>query len=492
MITHIRPSSTALAAMSAAALLSALSGCAVQSSSTREAPATPVTITLDGDVSDWPAEAACVADAQYLYIRVAPSEELFTLQHSEKSLSVFFDVDADGATGLQADEPAEGVRGSDLEIRFSPKSDDAQAASARNGVAVFAIDASGTRTRIRNADLALTFAPTFAAQWYELRIARAVASPALPKRGLATAGGRVRGIAVLTDSSGGFDGSTDPFETSLTQASAFRAAATSLPDKPGNATRVMSWNVLKGKLVETPQPFARVFRAVAPDVILLQEWGEGDPVAWFTTIVPSPSGWKAVKAGDCVVLSRNDISRVGQPELSVSTTEGPRGVRFVAGVTTGPAGEIVVGSMHLKCCGGAGGSEDQRRIAEAKVIRDAMRSAQGLPAARVFGGDLNLVGTRTPLDELRAGLDADASELAVADARVLGDSASYTWVDWATDFTPGRLDYLLYSDASVEAGATFVLDTSKLSPQALERAGLRADDTSHSDHLPVILDVLGR
>jgi len=71
----------------------------------------------------------------------------------------------------------------------------------------------------------------------------------------------------------------------------------------------------------------------------------------------------------------------------------------------------------------------------------------------------------------------------------LGDNAMYTWFDAGNAFTPGRLDYLLYSDAVAEAVNSFVLDTGVMSEAALARVGLDADDTSNSDHLPVVLDV---
>ena len=65
----------------------------------------------------------------------------------------------------------------------------------------------------------------------------------------------------------------------------------------------------------------------------------------------------------------------------------------------------------------------------------------------------------------------------------------YTWYDAGNTYTPGRLDYLLYSDSVAEAANSFVLDTSKLSEAALARLGLDATDTAASDHLPVVLDV---
>ena len=56
-------------------------------------------------------------------------------------------------------------------------------------------------------------------------------------------------------------------------------------------------------------------------------------------------------------------------------------------------------------------------------------------------------------------------------------------------FSPGRLDWILYSDATLEVVNAFVLNTDKLSARALADAGLESEDTQASDHLPVVVDV---
>ncbi|MCZ6444681.1 MAG: endonuclease, partial [Planctomycetota bacterium] len=65
-----------------------------------------------------------------------------------------------------------------------------------------------------------------------------------------------------------------------------------------------------------------------------------------------------------------------------------------------------------------------------------------------------------------------------------------TWADPDEPFVPGRLDYLLYSDATLTLPRAFVLDSRDLNPRWLDRHGLKLDDTaSASDHLPLIADV---
>jgi endonuclease/exonuclease/phosphatase family metal-dependent hydrolase len=169
-------------------------------------------------------------------------------------------------------------------------------------------------------------------------------------------------------------------------------------------------------------------------------------------------------------------------------------VRFVAASIVTPLGEVLAGSTHLKCCGFAGSEEDARRIAEAAAINNAYRTIAGAtaPALRVIGGDMNLVGSRTPIDMLRASLDADGSDMDIAPALVLGDAAYYTWADDANNFSPGRLDWLLIGDAQARVVNAFALDTTRLSDAALSQAGLQRTDSRASDHMPVVVDLIRR
>src|SRR5262245_21368870 len=153
---------------------------------------------------------------------------------------------------------------------------------------------------------------------------------------------------------------------------------------------------------------------------------------------------------------------------------------------------MVTGCAHLKCCGTKDSPEDQARMAEARAINAAFASAAGAldkSAIRLLGGDFNLVGSRPPLDILRQGLDADGSDLGVIAPRVLGDSSLITWRDPASGYAPGRLDYMLVSNANAQVVNAFVLDTSRLSDESLAQMGLDRTDCDGSDHLPVIIDI---
>jgi endonuclease/exonuclease/phosphatase family metal-dependent hydrolase len=164
----------------------------------------------------------------------------------------------------------------------------------------------------------------------------------------------------------------------------------------------------------------------------------------------------------------------------------------VAAAVVGTRRRALVLSAHLRCCGWAGSFEDRTRQVEADAIRRAVKRARTAVSfdGVIIAGDLNLVGSRRPLDLLAEGLDGDGSPLAAATALQIDGRSNATWSDPDQPFVPGRLDFLLYPDATMEAINALVADTRDLEPRWLKRHGLRLDDTaSASDHLPVVADL---
>ena len=88
------------------------------------------------------------------------------------------------------------------------------------------------------------------------------------------------------------------------------------------------------------------------------------------------------------------------------------------------------------------------------------------------------------------GLDLDASVLGVVDAYQIDGRSNATWADRRQPFVPGRLDYAVFSDSTLNTKRSFVYDSWDLAPKWCAHHGAQADDTSlASDHLPVVFDV---
>lgn len=449
-------------------------------------------IVLDGDVGEWPEGIAAVSDEHWLYLRFRIDGPLRTLQGMDTPMSILIDADGDPATGRSITEPAiEGGLGADVEIIFSPREPDAQRVG--QGVMFRVQTPDGTARVVPHERLGFSFTPTHAAEWYEARLSRR----ALQDLGL-KATGRIAGVVVLHDGRGEVSAWADPFEVQPPALRPWTGADARVPAKPAGAVRVMSWNVEHTSPAKNPAPFARVIRVLDPDVMLFQEWVDGDADAiraWLIAHVDDSVPWHVLKgrAWGVAIASRHPLSTL-TPMDPPSPTGGSNPMRFLGALAQTPTGPLAVGSTHLKCCGTLGSREDQTRMAEARSIASMMSEALGqTPGSQawgvVIGGDLNLVGSRPPIDALARGVDLDGSDLAIAHPMILGDAAMYTWFDPGSAFTPGRLDFLLYSDGVADAANAFVLDTSKLGDAALARLGLDATDTAASDHLPVVLDL---
>lgn len=457
-------------------------------------------ITIDGDISDWAPDVVVTADADYVYLRFRVAGPLMTLQSSPETLSILLDADASAATGAPISELASAASmGIDLEIQFSPMTDSGTPAA---GVAAIAIDATGATERLTHSALDFSFSPTYASEWYEARLSRqstgsGLLSPSILK------GRRVRGVMGLYDAAGNISGVSDAFEASMPPASSGRRLADApIPATPRGALRVMTWNVLRSAPAGNPAPFTRLLRAVNPDVILIQEWDAdaGTIRAWFDSAMPEHAPWNVVSTigagggqNGVGIVSRHPIaSNTADGSLTPGVSRvGENQVRFIGAVVTTPLGDVLVGSTHLKCCGFAGSDEDQRRLGEAGAINAAFGAmANRSLAFRLIGGDMNLVGSRGPLDALRNGLDADGSDLEPAPALVLGDAAYFTWYEAGNVFSPGRLDWLLVGDSQARIARSFVVDTGRLSDGALAQGGLQREDSRGSDHMPVVVDLM--
>ncbi len=478
----------------AAGLLALLTACS--GSPRRAAPA--ASITIDGDVSDWPAEVVATADADYLYLRFRIAGPLITLQASPETLSILLDADDSSATGAPISElAAASSMGIDIEIQFSPMTDSGQPA---NGVSAIAIDSTGATERLSHTALDFHFSPTYASEWYEARISRQSTGAGLLSPGILK-GRSVRGVLGLYDAAGNISGASEAFGTAMPPAASERRLSdTPVPATPRGALRVMTYNVLRSSPASNPGPFTRLVRLINPDVILIQEWDTDAATigAWFDAALPEHAPWSVVATsglyGVGLVTRHPLVSSTVDGSLTPGVAAiGESKVRFAGAVVRTPLGDVLVGSTHLKCCGTAGSSEDVRRMEEARAINTAFGAMGNRSLAlRVIGGDMNLVGSRGPIDTLRGGLDADGSDMEIAPAMVLGDAAYYTWSDTGSPFSPGRLDYVLVGDSQARVVRSFVVDTARLTDSALAQSGLQRGDSRGSDHMPVVVDLVRR
>ncbi|MFG0319498.1 MAG: endonuclease/exonuclease/phosphatase family protein [Planctomycetota bacterium JB042] len=456
---------------------------------TPEAPPAPPSIVLDGAFDEWPEGVLATADDEWLSLRLS-GDPATTLQGGQVSAALWIDVDGRAQSGRK-----EGDLGVDLEILFSPPSD--RRPGPRAGIEIRAVGEHAIHEVVSHAAIGLAFAPTFASESYELRIARRT-SLKEPVGSRWHRSEHVRGKFVRRDA-GGAIVAEQPFDLELERAAPPADPAGRIPPRIEGAVRVMSWNIERAAPRENPKPFARVLAALDPDVVLLQEWwetSEKELLAWFSANAPSRTPWRAITFGElgCAVLTRLPaVPLLAAPldPLRRVDDRDPRPVRFVGATVETAAGPLICGSLHLKARGHAGSWEDRLRVVEAETIRARLASAlEATPdAALVVAGDWNLVGSDRPLDALRRALDRDGSDLEPIDANVLGDRSLHTWTHAESSFTPGRLDWIVTSDSVLETRQAFVLDTARLADDALRAGRLKRDDSRATDHLPLVVDL---
>lgn len=460
-------------------------------------------VVIDGDLSEWSSEVGMWADSDYLYFRIQLPEPA-SLQSNSETVVLAVDLDDDPSTGIEleplvVDDAGAGSMGMDLQVLFSPAVIEGGVRAIGSGVRVNAITGSRANPipeQLSATDIGLVYSPTHVSSVFEARISRH--TPGAPSlEGVQSSALRASSRIIVRGPDGSLRGASEVIGMDLPARSPVLVGSdASIPSRSAGEIRVVSYNVLFESPESNPWAFSRTLTALDPDIVLVQEWaGRGasgvdadDVESWFNAYVPSDTSWSVI-AGDSwgtAVVTKHPAYRLhGEVNLA------DRPVRVVTAMVETPIGEVSATSLHLECCGGPDGPEEMVRLEEAQLINDALVRGLGArsDAIRVVGGDFNLVGTRRPLDVIRAGLGTDGRDLAVTRPLVLGDPVVTTWWVDGSEFAPSRLDYVLVGPGNARVVRSFVLETRALSASACERAGLELQDTAASDHLPVVVDI---
>ncbi|MGY8787546.1 MAG: T9SS type A sorting domain-containing protein, partial [Fidelibacterota bacterium] len=268
--------------------------------------------------------------------------------------------------------------------------------------------------------------------------------------------------------------------------------------------RIVTYNTLwNGILEEDRQPsFQRIFQALDPDAIVLQEhtdWNEIQTIvqSWF----PQETWYASWTYSDLVVLSRFPILS----DANLSSSE--RTMCALLDTEAEMGKNLLIINSHLSCCGNNEGRQQQ--VDEfASVWRNWITSGNGpfeledeTPFVHV--GDFNFVGYRQQVETIRIGdienvedygndflPDWDSTNIVDLFSRHTHKRMGYTWRSDGSSYNPGKLDYVFYSDATIDTGKHFIVNTLAMDSTSLSDYGLEWDDTQEaSDHLPRIFDI---
>ncbi len=447
-------------------------------------------LMVDGNLSDWESAHFMAESDEHLFIRF-PTLEPTTLTRSPRAIHIAIDFDGDDTGVGHFLEP-----GTDIEIVFSPPREPGE-----RGWRPTITGYLPEETVLLAADMDLASGPSHASSWFELRLSRAKLAKVLR----ASETGGAAGLAVYAR-----DKESDRIELLATDAIALpdvrnpkptTSRAATIPQTPDGALRVVSWNTLWGSQLETPEPFARVVQALNPDLFLFQEWSrerltEKQIIDWFKEHIDAKADWHAMVSGAAgswsgtLIVSRYPLRGRIPRSTPVDAGGWDFPARFAAAVANTPIGAVLVGSLHLKASGAINTPEDVRRFAEADAINRILIGMKSVaePDHAIVGGDFNLLGDPAVVDRVGRMLDEDGSLLTRIEAPVLGDPALlYTF---GREGLRSRLDYLTYSDHSLQIASAFVLDTGILQEMTLDNLQLDSTDSAASDHLPVVVDLI--
>ncbi|MGJ8637411.1 MAG: endonuclease/exonuclease/phosphatase family protein [Phycisphaerales bacterium] len=461
---------------------------------TRSDPFTPPSqIVLDGDLEDWYGQTGIRADRDEIFLCFESFDPEQAIQAANFTTRIRIDADGDRSTGYrqmyQGPTSDNGTKvmlsqGVDLRIDISPASK--EFGELRGGAQLTSFS-EGAPQRLGHADAGFYFLPTHNAPRYEARIDRSTL-PILQHDGAIS-------IVVEHLAIGGEVIKTQSFSTTLPTYREDHAVNESIAPKPANGVRVMSTNVLYSSPLKEPEPFKRVHNALDPDVVLYQEWFKTtreDVEDWvedhlgdeWTLIMPDE------QSGVAIATKLKVVETVSKP-LVAHRSDRPS--RVVAAVVEAPSkDQLILLSIHLKCCGGAGSDEDAKRIAQAHQIRGLIHELrEDYPnAGVVIGGDFNLVGSRIPLEMMIQGIGVDHQDLVPLPTKVIGTQSMLTWTQASSSYTPGRLDWLVVDDHAWTPIRSWSIDTAQLSDQVLKDSGLERNDSRATDHLPIVADLV--
>ncbi len=475
----------------------------------------PPGIVIDGQFDDWsrvtpilddPADAPAAAvdfgqvrishDGEFVHVFVEVGRTV-NAQRLNGRIELLLDVDADASTGRRI----HGMRGVDVIVELSPPDPAFPDRAGRGAGIALPIDQPppGDRMRLNGHIVGLTFAPSYASDRFELRMKRGAP---LPMVSSFLGAGRFRGRFVFVDRADEIGDTTQEFSHDLSPIKREPVAQPTDPltRAPGTDLRIVTWNIERDSLRDQPESIALVLRALDPDVILFQELTDRDDPRELAALLaaampPSPrrGRWTVLRGAGggtlrCAIASHLELTPYAALDPLPMPDRPDRSVRVLGAEVTHEGRRLLAVSFHLRCCGRAGSFEDRTRLVEADAIRRAVDRAV---ASRrfdgiVLGGDLNLVGSRWPLDVL-------TEHLAVVEALQLDGRSNATWADIRLPFVPGRLDFLLLSERSLTARRVFILDAGDLEPRWLRTHGLNAGSVSNtSDHMPLVADLRWR
>jgi len=253
--------------------------------------------------------------------------------------------------------------------------------------------------------------------------------------------------------------------------------------------------------------FTRIFQGTQPDIIGIQEvydFSSGQVANQIESMLPSSAGqqWYHAKEGpDCHAISRYPIL---ESALIPGYNQDAGNGAFLIDVP-GSETNLLLIVAHPPCCENNEGRQIEVDLMMA-FLREAKNGNGPIPlevdAPIVILGDMNFVGDHQQLKTLLTGdiddesnygsdftPDWDGNNLLDSHPYITGAPFSFTWYNEGSSFSPGRLDYLIYSGSNLILRNNYSLFTPRLPQDSLNAFNFSTNDVvDASDHLPIVAD----
>lgn len=447
-------------------------------------------ISIDEDFSDW-AEIPVFADEEsgdagsgdidflgfkitnddrFIYLYVEVDSEILLQQFHD--ITLLIDADNDPETG----EAYEGI-GYELSYNLGQREGEVHLAG---------------QTSINSYDIGLLSSPTVTSNRFEIKINRDAeidGNPIFNSDSIA--------ILFRTQSSGGDLVPDSPSTHSYSfNDSIYEPASYSLAKHDANDLRFMTYNVLQDNLFESDLKgsFERIFKAIHPDIIGLEEVYEhsGEEAADLIQEFLGGEWFHGDVGNDNLMVSRYPI--IDQTAIRGNAAYLLDLDQF----------QVLVIVAHPPCCSNDEGRQDDIDAFMA-FLRDS-KTGSGFDLEEqtpiVIMGDMNLVGLNEQVKTLLEGdikdeatyggdftPDWDGTPLEDTKPSNPGLPTTFTGYNENSAFSAGRLDYIVYSGSVFELGNSFSLHSKTLPQDSLDSFSLERNDTFNaSDHLPVVAD----
>lgn len=423
-------------------------------------------------------------DSEFLFIYINFHENEYLMQNWN-DFHLYIDSDNDQSTG----NLIRGV-GADLIWSFG----------GRSGKQYI----NGQESTVYQNDLTLRIAPTVTSSEFEIAIARGSSPLTLNNQQIMTQGKIV--FSELEDGTGDFiPDELGGVSFSIGEDFIIGPEPITIERLNESDLRVVSYNTLNEGILDSDRQdhFKRILQTIDPDIIALQEHSDWDEIhdiiqSWF----PQEQWYASWTYRDLVILSRFQIIH----DANIISSE--RTMAALLDTEDELGKNLLIFNSHLSCCDNDEGRQEQ--VDEfSSVWRNWVQNGNG-PFELEYGtpfihlGDFNYVGYNQQVETIKTGdiinendfgvdflPDWDSTAIIDLFSRQTHKRMGYTWRNDGSSFNPGKLDYIFYSDASIDTGKHYILNTLAIDQTDLDNYNLQLDDTQEaSDHLPLVFDII--